>query len=584
MADSDLWAHLKCGEHLFRTGSILTTYYYNCSWPDFPYVNHSWLFQAVIYAVSAAAGEEGLMALQVLLVLLPFFLLYRILRARTDSALLIAFVLSLGVLAATHRFALRPQHFTFLFLTGFLAILDRYRRGMRRTVWLLPLIMLIWVNMHAESLWGLLVLGTFLVAEWSGSLRPGDEGNGARSRLLLVSGLVLAAALVNPFTWRTALWPLLVMKEQFAGVEEILPPTGPKFYFFWAYFGLVALSVLLNAKRADRFWLALSAVFAVVAWTANRGIPHFVFVSAPLLVGNMEDLAARHRDAFRLPRFAAPAAYTALLAGVLAVSLSVVTSPLYLNKYDNIPYPEGALAFLKTQGIAGNVMNEHVWGGFIIWNSWPGLKPYIDGRFFHRRFYDEYYPLLAGRSGWDRVLDKYGITIAILAYSPGPDPRLNDRLSAHPQWRLAYWDDISLVYLKDTGPRGQGNDMLNVDRDLYAEHAGLPPDALRRLSAAAERNLQAAGGSWKAHVVAANAWFALGEHALARERFMGALRLQRQADPWLYYKIALCYRAEGDLAQAEANAERSFQLVPGSQAAADLVREIRALRGIPVSR
>jgi hypothetical protein len=58
MADTDLWAHLTCGEYLFRHGTILKTHFFNCSWPDFPYVNHSWLFQAVIYFVDWTTGES----------------------------------------------------------------------------------------------------------------------------------------------------------------------------------------------------------------------------------------------------------------------------------------------------------------------------------------------------------------------------------------------------------------------------------------------------------------------------------------------------------------------------------------------
>ena len=96
---------------------------------------------------------------------------------------------------------------------------------------------------------------------------------------------------------------------------------------------------------------------------------------------------------------------------------SIVTSPLYQKKYDNVAYPEGALAFMKAQGVRAKVLNEHRWGGYIIWTSYPDLKPYIDGRFFHKSFYDEYYPILAGQPGWDQKFDQYGITAAILTCS-----------------------------------------------------------------------------------------------------------------------------------------------------------------------
>jgi hypothetical protein len=99
MADTDLWAHLKCGEYLFLHNTILKTHYFNCSWPDFPYVNHSWLFQAIIYFLDRISGEPGLIALQVLLVIVAFCILSRTLRLYTGSLTIISLVLSLGILA-----------------------------------------------------------------------------------------------------------------------------------------------------------------------------------------------------------------------------------------------------------------------------------------------------------------------------------------------------------------------------------------------------------------------------------------------------------------------------------------------------
>ena len=102
-------------------------------------------------------------------------------------------------------------------------------------------------------------------------------------RLAVIFCLVLAAAMVNPFGYKTVFWPLFVMKEQFAGVEELLSPVSARYIFFWIYFALFVLSAVFNLGRIDTSWLSLSLVYASVAWTANRGIPHFVFVSAPVI-------------------------------------------------------------------------------------------------------------------------------------------------------------------------------------------------------------------------------------------------------------------------------------------------------------
>jgi hypothetical protein len=581
MADSDLWGHLACGEYFLRHKEILTTHYFNCSWPAFPYVNHSWLFQAIVAVIHRLAGEPGLMVLQAALVAVSFLLLFRMMRLESRRLPWIALVMAAGILASMHRFSLRPQHFTYVFLLYFLLSLRLYQRGVTRPAWFLPAVMVLWVNMHAESLWGIVVIGTYLLVEGLKIRFSRTHDWRSWNRLLLIAGGVLIASLINPFTYRTVFWPLFVMKEQFAGVEEILSPVGRGFVFFHLYFAFFLFSVLINVRRTDPTWLVMSIGFAAVAWTANRGIPHFVFVSAPVIAGNIEAIADRIERKHAFPRWLARAGSLAVVAAIAALILSIVTDPRYLSKYDGIPYPEQALSFLRKAGVRGNVFNEHAWGGFIIWNAFPDLKPYIDGRFFHKRFYDEYYPLLAGQPGWDSVLDRYGIDIAILRYSPSDRPRLNDRLFDHPRWHLVFWDDVSLVYLKeDDATRAAiariGAMPVNPDRELFADIGMLGPAGISEANRAAERNLEASRGSFKALVLAANTWYALGDFSRARERYLESLRTIALPDPWVYYRIALCSRATGDLREAETYLHKTLARVPGSRVAADLLRDVRA--------
>ena len=81
--------------------------------------------------------------------------------------------------------------------------------------------MLLWVNIHAESLWGIAVPAIFLVTEAAGVYFR-HERNTNLKKLFFVFVLVVLASLINPFTYKTVIWPFLVMSEQFAGVEELL--------------------------------------------------------------------------------------------------------------------------------------------------------------------------------------------------------------------------------------------------------------------------------------------------------------------------------------------------------------------------
>lgn len=582
MSDTDLWGHLKCGEYLFQYGRILKTYYFNCSWPDLPYLNHEWLFQGIIYSVYRYAGEPGLIALQIFLIMLAFAMLYRILRLWSDDLSIIALVMGLGVMASSHRFALRPQHFTYVFLLYFLMGLHHLQRGDRRYAWFMGPVMVLWVNIHAESLWGLLIPLVYLFTESATGLRyQSGRGRIKAAGIVLVS--VIAASMLNPFSYKTVFWPIFVMKEQFGGVEEILPPTSGRFLFFWIYFALFALTSLVNFRRVDWTWGGLSLIFLVVAWTANRGIPHFVFVSAPVVVSNLEALLRR-------PSVRWKGYYGAICTAVITIFFSgyataIVTSPTYFKKYDNYSYPEGALHFLEEHKISGNVFNHHPWGNYIIWNAYPSLKPYIDGRFFHRRLYDEFNHVLQVGSGWQDILQKYGISMVLLPYSETDNGTLSDRLFASLQWRLVYWDDVSLLYLKDGLDTADiidrfGNNVINPDRQML-DYAESDPQLLGRARKAADQGAINAPDSYKAALLSASIRFRMEDYAGAISMYEAALNLARhdvRIQAWCRFKMADSFRRLGDMGPAESHARAALALVPDFKEALKMIAEISLLR------
>lgn len=579
MSDTDIWAHLKCGEFFFEKGAILRTHYFNCSWPDSPYLNHEWLFQAIIYKVYSYFGEAGIVTLQVLLVLLSFVVLSRIIRLYTGNRIIAAGVLAVGIMASSHRFVLRPQHFSYVFLLYFLFSLHAYRKGFRKYVWFMPLLMAAWVNIHAESLWGVIVPAVFIAVEYVKTLRGSGMGKADMRRLLFIYSLVLAAAMLNPFGYKTIFWPLFVMKEQFAGVEEILPPIVSRYRPFWAYCLIFAVSSIINARRADPTWLTLSLLFCAVAWTANRGIPHFVFVSGPLVAVNLEDIFSGARFQKRTAVFAASGARVLLALYIFGTIYSVTTHPLFMNKYDSYSYPEGALHFMQVNGVSGNVFNHHAWGGYIIWNAYPRLKPYIDGRFFRKKFYDEFNYILSVGPGWQDLLAKYNITIVLMPYSGTESGTINDRLFSVPHWRLVYWDDESLLYLKDT-PENMGvidrygNDLFNPDRQLY-EFNESSPDIVDKADAAARLNLMSAPGSFKALHMAADTAFLKGDYRTAIDQYQSLMDRGYGKKAWFYYRLARGYKYIGDMQKSDEHAKRGMIAAAGSSSDAAVADEMR---------
>jgi hypothetical protein len=568
MSDYDLWGHLKAGEYFFKTGSILTTHYFNCSWPEFPYLNHEWLFQAIVYGLYSTGGEALIVGLQVFLVAVSFAVLYRTARIYSDNIPLIVFVLALGVSASSHRFALRPQHFSYVFLLINLFCLHQYTEGRTKYIYLLPPVMLLWVNIHAESLWGIVVPGVFLVIEvFRVHIKKEKAGKEDLKKLFLVCMLIALASLINPFTYKTVIWPFLVMSEQFAGVEELLPSTTLRYRPFWVYFGLFVVSILFSLKRGKTHFMIIAALFSVSAWIANRGIPHFVFASAPVIISafsvfTLSPLGKKNIVVYSLRLL--------LLSLIAAAVFFIVVDKQYFRKFDNIPYPDGAADFIRNHDINGNMFNLHGWGGYLIWELYPQVKVYIDNRFFHKRFFREYDAIISGGTGWQYFLDKYGINIVLLNYSPNDNINIRDRLFNSSGWRLVYWDDYSLLYLKDS----TGFKDIN---DKYSMHVVNPDTGRFKVSrtdiaelsagyAEVRKNIENTESSWSARLMLGNIQYLLDDKEASIKSYEEALRLSVVPAPAIYFNLGKAYMSVGKLTEAEKSLERLVGILPDKQA------------------
>lgn len=580
MSDSDLWHHLRCGEHLFQTGSILRTFAFNAGSAALdPFLNHEWLFQALIYALERAGGEPALMALQVGLVVATLAISYVTARLYSSNLAVIGLVLGLGIVASSQRFSLRPQHLTYVFLALLLYGLHRYQRGQRRWVWALPVGMVVWVNVHAECLWGLLLPAGFLFMEWLKA-----RGSGRRAELAPLAaalGFAVVATFANPFGFKTVVWPLLVAREMSGAVEELFPPVQLRYAPFWAYFALSAVAVIARVRRIDPTWAAASATFAVVAWSANRGIPHFVLTSAPLVVSCLDALVHDARAPRPLRLLAQAMPFTAMAAA----AVFAVRSPIYLKRYDGITYPESAVRFMRDQGLGGGVMNDHLWGGYLLWHGRPELRPFIDGRFYARTRFAELAAVRAAQPGWEQVLERDGIDMALIGFHAAEKPWLADALLADPSWWLVYWDDASQLYLKNVPANAAtikrfGSKQLNPERHLLYQYQGSERAFAAQAREIAERDVRLAPGSYRAHILAGNACLALGDLAAAVGHYDAALAVLDPPNAWIYYQIARCRMDLGHLAEAEAQLTRCLALAPEFTEGRDALAWVRRQRAL----
>src|SRR5262249_44793282 len=134
-----------------------------------------------------------------------YLLIARFLMSHQAGFLTVATVLLLSLLGARTRFIERPEMFTIFFLVCSYVLIDTYlKKNDRRIWWILPVIVL-WSNIHAAVILGLILELIFLLSlSLERLLAPSgypayynSEPSQLR-RLLLVFGLSITVTGLNP--------------------------------------------------------------------------------------------------------------------------------------------------------------------------------------------------------------------------------------------------------------------------------------------------------------------------------------------------------------------------------------------------
>ena len=159
--DNDFWWHLKSGQYILQNVSIPHFDPFSFTKGGSEWVTHEWLSEVIMYATFHLTGWTGLLLLFGIIICASLGICYYRCEGKPFIAGLAVFA---AALASAPLFGLRPQMITILLASVFLAVLDRHLiQASSRLLWLLPALMLLWVNLHAGFAMGLALILLFIV-------------------------------------------------------------------------------------------------------------------------------------------------------------------------------------------------------------------------------------------------------------------------------------------------------------------------------------------------------------------------------------------------------------------------------------
>jgi hypothetical protein len=227
--DTDTWWHLRSGAWQVEHRAVLGEDVFSHTRTGAPWINHSWGAQVVLWLVYSAfgghgtpgdiivtgdesgtpgepkalTGDPGSVGLALYTALLATAGMALIYLASPGSVYVRAFALVLGTATAAVFWSPRPQMFTFFLSALVYYLLSRYKRDKMDRLWWIPVIMLVWGNLHGGFAVAFILMIGFIGGEIAGNLfNPGGEGvipwRGI-GRIALVMVVSAAVLVINPF-------------------------------------------------------------------------------------------------------------------------------------------------------------------------------------------------------------------------------------------------------------------------------------------------------------------------------------------------------------------------------------------------
>jgi hypothetical protein len=459
VADPDLWGYLAFGRLFWESGRFPYQDVYSYVPTQNPWIYHEWLTGVIFYPLYKETGALGLQCIKYLFGILTVVLIY--LTARQRGADLLGAAIALFITIAFLRIGYSPvraQVFTYCFFALTLYLLEQVRRtGRWHVMFVIPIIMIIWCNLHGGFVAGLGLIALYLLGEFL-SRHPFLP----YLWILLLSGI---ATLVNPYGLRywgyifhALTMPRQEISEWVSIVQLFRTGSSVEFIYYsliiviflqlvwWGKWreitaGLVlsvTLYVGLSHTRHMVFFLILAGAYMPVLLT-----PYIQRVMSWPWVINLKNRLGWKIPAFLSLLFISYGAYNFLSSTPWV--LRIPSQPQ--RDKEGIYYPVSAINFIKTHRLSGNLLIFFDWGEYALWSLYPQCRVALDGRYetvYPESIAKEYFDFSFGRENWERFLKHYPPDMILIR----TNSKIHSLIQKEPDWRQVFTDSGSALFLK----------------------------------------------------------------------------------------------------------------------------------------
>lgn len=441
---NDFWPYVRIGQEIVTTGRIPTAEFMTYTQSGQPAVYLYWLPSLILWGLNKLGGVTLIGILTALCVGSFYTLLWFCLRELKVGALTSALVLILTGLVGVNYWATRPQLLTYpLFGLALLAVL-RWQHKDDRLIWCLPVIAMLWANLHGSFIVLFFLLGPALIF-----------GSGSRKKLLLVTLLSLAATCINYYGF--GLWTNMFSMVNSQSIRDFslewASPTNDGWQanlFFATLLAIPVLTAFIKPRISFMYWVWFAGFGWMALSTVRYGV-WFLPVEALLLGMILTPFFARHlegKDRFQNLVFNR-------VLGVLLLLFPLALLPgLRASWWQQAPpvysatTPVEAVEWLK----ANPQYADYLWSDFTystyLTSTLPERKLFMTNRFedFPPEQFSDNKHIAKADYDWQSLLEQYNVNLLMPSLENQPD--LIAAASASPVWKEVYRDKQTVIFAR----------------------------------------------------------------------------------------------------------------------------------------
>ena len=386
--DFDFWARLTVGKNFFQTGELFNNDFQ--SWgTTHTFIDHEWGSSLIFYLIQNHLGDIGIFFFKSAIIFLTLYTITKIIRLENKKAPLNFLFFFFAIQSVSYNIfsTVRCQTFSFLFFAIYLYILKKTSLEKNyKILWCLPILNIIWANLHGGFALGLIVILIYAIGEYLNK-KPSKP-------YIIAFAFSCLTTLINPYGIEYITFIISALSLNRTYITEWQSVFFSKIYkhtllkyelYFYPVILIFLYSIIKNIKSEGikNFYKKIDkSKYLIIIFTLIISLKsmrfHVFFIYAILSYCYLDFYNIFNK---KLPDKINKLKEIILFILILISTLSHLLEYKFINIVKPSQYPIYCVEFIKINSLKGNILTNFHTGSYVSYKLYPDNQIFMDGRY-----------------------------------------------------------------------------------------------------------------------------------------------------------------------------------------------------------